>query len=403
MATDTPETERWSKALDEIAELIGGCFPRVESRRRAREYLVGLLSSAARKNGWQLAEALGQSTPYALQQFLNKSPWRADELRDVARSYVIEQLGDADGILVVDETGFLKKGTKSVGVQRQYTGTAGRVENAQVGVFLTYTTAKGSTFVDRALYLSRSWTEDRERCDTAGVPSDVKFATKPELARQMLARALDSDVPAKWVTSDCVYGEHVGLRAELERREIGYVLGISRKAHVSIEGRKMHVGSLLPALTPDQGWTRHTVAEGSKGPRDYEWRGIPMDGPTPTGWSKWLLVRRSVADPTGLTAYLCFGPADTTEDELARVAGSRWTIETCFKEAKGEVGLDHYEVRKWDAWHRHITLACLAHAFLVVLRATEPETAEALGKGAMQSLPAGSMKAFKSQRGLSSA
>jgi len=397
------DVQRWAVALDDLVARIGRCFRRSESRQHAREYLVGLLSSVERKNVWQLAEALGQPTPYALQQFLNKGPSDADDVRDEMRAYVVEHLGDEDGVMVVDETGFLKKGDKSVGVQRQYSGTAGRVENCQVGVFLTCATAKGSTFLDRALYLPRSWTDDRERCEAAGVPDDVTFATKPELAQAMLDRALDARVPAKWVTSDCVYGEHAPLRADLERRRVAYVLAVSRKMQVSIDEQVFRVSGLLESLEPDESWTRCSIADGSKGPRVYDWRGIPMGASEAPGWSHWLLVRRSITDPTDLTAYLCFAPDDTSEEALARVAGTRWTIESCFEEAKGEVGLDHYEVRGWAAWHRHITLACLAHAFLVVLRATEPEAAETLKKGGPLLALTGSLKAFKVRRGLSSA
>ena len=396
------DTDRWMSALDELMERIGGCFARSDSRQRAREYVVGLLSDIERKNGWQLAEALGQSTPYALQQFIYRGRWDPGDVRDAVRDYVVEHLGDEGAVLVVDETGFLKKGTHSVGVQRQYSGTAGRIENCQIGVFLTYAGPKGTTFLDRELYLPQSWTDDPERCRDAGVPEGVGFATKPELALWMLDRALEAGVPARWVTADHIYGEYGKLRQRAERHRCGYVLAVSRKAWVWIDGQQRRVGPQLQRLPRSGGWTRLSIGDGSKGQRIYDWRRLALTDPAPPDWSRWFLVRRSVSDPTDLTAYVCFASDDTSLETLARVAGIRWTVEQCFEEAKGAVGLDEYEVRSWDGWYRHITLSCLAHAFLAVLRATEPHATEVLKKGGPITAQPGSLTAFKASRGLSS-
>jgi len=396
------DTRRWMTALDELMDRVGQRLPRSESRERTREYFIGLLSDVERKNTWQLAEALGHATPYALQQYLNKSRWDSDDVRDVARDYVVEHLGDEEAILVVDETGFLKKGDKSVGVQRQYSGTAGRIENCQIGVFLTYAAATGTTFLDRELYLPASWTDDPDRCDEAGVPEGVGFATKPELALRMLDRAVVAGVPARWVTADAIYGEYSALRELLERHGRGYVLGVSRKGWVRIDGQARRVGSLLDRLPREGGWTRLSVGDGSKGQRVYDWRHEGLPCPAAAGWERWLLVRRSVSDPRELKPFVCFAPVGTSLATLARVAASRWTVEQCFEEAKGEVGLDEYEVRTWPAWYRHITLSCLAHAFLAVLRATAPEAAEAVKKGGLLTMRTGSLAQFKASRGLSS-
>jgi SRSO17 transposase len=270
---------------------------------------------------------------------------------------------------VVDETGFLKKGDKSAGVQPQYSGAAGRTANAQIGVFLTYASSRGHTFLDRALYLPASWTDDRERCRAAGIPDEVAFATKPAQAQAMLERALGAGVPAAWVTADSVYGDVKYLRVWLEARPIGYVLAVSGKdTVVGPDWQQRRISAYL-ADPPTAGWQRLSAGDGAKGPRWYDWVRLPLIAPLVDGWERWVLLRRSVADPTEVTPYVCFAPTGTTLAELARVAGTRWTVEICFEAAKQEVGLDEYEVRSWTGWHRHITLACLAHAFLTVVRA----------------------------------
>ena len=283
----------------------------------------------------------------------------------------MEHLGDVHGVLVVDETGFLKKGNKSVGVQRQYSGTAGRIENCQIGVFLTYASAEGRTLLDRELYLPRVWVDDLERRREAGVPEKVAFRTKPQLARRMLERALESGVPFGWVT----WGR--GLR---QRPPPAAVAGAGRRSPragrqeqreaVGRDGQGMATGAGGPAGAwgGGPGWVRRSAGDGAKGPRVYDWAWVEIRPLKEPGKGYWLLVRRSIAKPGELAYYVCFGPESTTLEELVRVAGTRWTIEECFEEAKGEVGLDQYEVRKWDGWYRHITLAMLAHACLAVVR-----------------------------------
>jgi SRSO17 transposase len=354
--------------LADIARRLAPYFARSESRQRASVYLQGLLSAAERKNSWQLAEVCGEPTPYGFQYLLNRADWDADAVRTELCVYVIQHLGEPNGVLVIDETGFVKKGCHSAGVARQYSGTAGKVENCQIGVFLGYASPLGHALLDRELYLPKEWTDDRERCRQAGIPADRPFATKPQLARQLLARAVAAGVPAKWVTGDSVYGDDRRLRLWLEALPQAYVLAVSGKEYVWLGGRQRQVKTVLAAL-PEDGWTRLSAGDGTKGPRWYDWCWRPLATPLEPGWCRWLLVRRSVSDPTDLNAYVVFARQATTLEEVVRVAGSRWTIESGFEEAKGEVGLDHYEVRSWTGWHRHITLALWAYALLVVMRA----------------------------------
>jgi SRSO17 transposase len=375
---DDEDLAAWVAGLNDLFALVAARFPRVEPRLRARAYVRGLLAPLASKNGWTLAEAAGDATPDGMQRLLNRAAWDADGARDDVRGYVVRHLGDAGGVLVVDETGFVKKGTRSAGVQRQYSGTAGRVENCQLGVFCAYVTGQGRALVDRELYLPKSWTDDRDRCRQAGVPDDVQFATKTELARVMLGRALDAGVPAAWVTADEAYGRDGKFRDWLEQRRIGYVVAVaSNQAIPGSAGTSR--ADVLAAHAPDQAWKRRSCGNGAKGPRMFDWAAatLPEDGTEPAGWSRYLLVRRSLTrDAKGeheLAYYLCCAPAGTADEELIRVAGSRWAIEECFQTAKNETGLDHYQVRRHDAWYRHITLAMLAHAYLAVTAATAPK------------------------------
>ena len=363
----------WAAGLDEIARRIGGRFPRSEPRQRAVAYLQGLLSPVERKNGWQLAEQAGDESPYGMQHLLGRATWDADEVRDDLQQYVVDYLGDPEGVLIVDETGFLKKGEQSAGVQRQYSGTAGGVENCQIGVFLAYHAPQGRTFLDRALDLPRSWTEDAERGPAAGVPETIRFATKLTLARQMIERALDHGVPARWVTGDAVYGSDSHFRRFLQSRGMAYVLGVTSGYTV----RPYTVGSLADTLPP-KAWKRRSAGEGRKGPRRYEWARHRMYWDE-TGWGHWLLIRRQIGARYERAYYRVFAPADTTLEEMVAVAGKRWAVEECFETAKGECGLDEYEVRNWTGWHRHITLSLLAHAYLTVVRA-QAVRADALKK-----------------------
>ena len=368
---DAAEVVRWAEGIEKVHECIAGRFRRPEPRRRALEYLQGLLSSVERKNGWQLAEQAGDATPDGVQRLLSTYRWDADQVRDDHRDYVVEHLGDADGVLVVDETGFLKKGDKSVGVQRQYSGTAGRIENSQVGVFLAYAGVKGRTLLDRELYLPQVWAKDWERRREAGVPEHVEFRTKPQLAQMMLERAVESGIPFGWVTGDAVYGSDRNLRRWLEREGIPHVLAIKSNEKLwawTEKGPRQVRADRLASWVDECDWHRLSAGDGAKGPRFYDWTTVAIRPLREPGKEYWLLARRSIAKPAELAYYVCFGPSGTAMAELVKVAGRRWAIEECFEEAKGQVGLDQYEVRRWDGWYRHITLAMLAHAYLAVIR-----------------------------------
>ena len=376
--------ERWSAYLEELHAHIAHRFLRAEVRQRAYRYLTGLLADVRRKNSWQMAEAIGEARPRGVQHLLNDARWDPDAVRDDLRVYVVEHLADErSGVLIVDETGFLKKGKKSVGVAPQYTGTAGKKENAQVGVFLCYSSEKGAAFVDRTLYLPKEqWADDPARREEAGVPEEVRFATKGELAKRMLKRAFEAGVPARWVVADTVYGTARGLRGWLEKRGRCYVLAVPETQGVYHEGSQRQARTLTKDLLPEEAWFGASAGRGSKGERLYEWAciALPNSDRTQQQAGRWLLMRRSIAEPEEIAYYLCYGPAHTNAHELIRIAGRRWVIEDCFEQAKGEVGLDEYEVRKWDGWHRHTTLCLLAHAFLVVVRlAAEHE--ERVAKG----------------------
>ncbi len=357
----------WTATLDALHTRIAPRFARAEARTRVRRYLDGLLAPVERKNGWQLAEHLGEAGPQGVQRLLNAADWDADAVRDDLSAFVVEHLGDAEGVLIMDETGFLKKGTKSVGVQRQYSGTAGRRENQQIGVFLTYAAPRGAVLLDRALYLPEAWANDAGRRAEAGVPETVAFATKGELAKQMLAHAFAAGIPAAWVAGDTIYGSDE-LRRWLEGQGRHYVLAVPCTHGLWTAGRQVEAQVLADGV-PDAAWARLSAGDGSQGPRWYDWACLALPYVTQPGTAQWLLVRRSVSDPTERAYYRVYGPAETTVDALTRVAGRRWCIETAFEEAKGLVGLDQYEVRKWEAWHRHVTLSLLAYAALVVTRA----------------------------------
>jgi SRSO17 transposase len=371
------ELENWWSELESLFGRIAHEFFRLEVRLRAQRYLTGLLGSIERKNGWQMAEQLGETGPQGVQRLLNSARWDADAVRDDLRDYVIEHLGDDGAVLVIDETGFLKKGTKSAGVQRQYSGTAGRIENCQVGVFLAYGSAKGKAFLDRELYLPKVWADDLSRREEAGIPADVQFATKPELARRMLERAFAANVPASWVAGDEVYGNDGDLRQWLEAEGRPYVLAVSCNHRIWQDGTQVQTDALIAGL-PANEWRTLSAGEGSQGPRLYDWVRVRLSSEEIPDKAQWLVARRSLSDPSKVAYYRASGPKDTTLSALVQIAGLRWTIEEGFERAKGLVGLDQYEVRKWNAWYRHVTLALLAHAYLEVIRS---RAAEATSQG----------------------
>ncbi|MGW4720969.1 IS701 family transposase [Nocardia sp. NPDC004260] len=359
----------WSAGFEAFVGRFAARFPRFESRRQMRFYVRGLLGECERKNGWTLAEAVGDMGPERMQRLLNFYAWDGDGLRDDLRETVIEVLGDPrGGVLIVDETGFVKKGSKSAGVARQYSGTAGRIENSQIGVFLAYASARGRALIDRELYLPKEWIDDRERCRRAGIPDEVRFATKPVLAQRMIARAAQAGVPFGWVTGDEAYGVDTKLRVWLESENIAHVLAVAKNSMVVTTGlTKARVAGVVGALAEDS-WMRMSCGAGAHGPRVYDWAVVDIRPLRVPGRGHWLLARRSLTDPTKIAYYVCFGPAETTIDELVRVAGCRWAIEESFQTAKNETGLDHYQVRGYDAWYRHITLSMAAAAFLVITR-----------------------------------
>lgn len=359
--------ERWADEVEAVAEQIGPRFARREPRRRAIGYLRGLLSDTERKNGWQLAEHLGEATPDGVQHLLARADWDADAVRDDLTAYVRQHLGDPNGVLIVDETGFLKKGRKSCGVARQYSGTAGRIENGQVGVFLAYAGEKGQALIDRALYLPKEWTEDPNRCRAACVPDRVTFAAKITLAKRMIEQAIVAGVTAKWVTADAVYGSDYHFRIALENQGLGYVVGVRTDFAACVGFRQVRVRELL-AEVPTDAWQRLRCGAGSKGPRWYDWAITRINGPEPKQSQRWLLIRRRVSDPTEVAYFACAGPPKATLSELVDVAGKRWVIEECFELAKGDCGLDEYEVRSWVGWHRHVTLSLFALAVVAVIR-----------------------------------
>jgi len=378
---DAATVEGWDDHLIALWDQASGCFGRCDLRRRAQAYVRGLLGPVPRKNSWQMAEHVGAATPHSFQRLLGRARWDADALRDQVRRYAIEHLlaKDEPGVLVVDETGFLKKGEKSVGVQRQYSGTAGRIENCQIGVFLALRGSRGRALIDRALYLPKSWCVDKARLREAGVPASVNFATKPQLATTMIGRALDAGLRPRWVLADEVYGSDSKTRRFLESRGQPYVLAVTSQQRLWVDFEQQRVDRIAADI-PDDQWCRMSVGRGTKGPRVYDWAAGQFGAPMESGLIQWLLIRRNVKDPSDRAYYLCAAPPEATAADLAIAAGQRWSIETCFETAKQEVGLDDYEVRSWAGWHRHVTLSILALAFLAVVRAQANEPAQ---KGAL--------------------
>ena len=346
----------------------GGRFRRVEPRRRARAFVLGLLAELPRKNCWSIAEHAGDRSPDGMQHLLARARWDADGVRDDVRGYVVRHLGDPGAVLVVDETGDVKKGTATAGVQRQYTGTAGRIENSQVAVYLGYAAPGGHALIDRELYLPKAWTGDPVRSEAAGIPEGTTFATKPQLARQMIERAAAAEVPFAWVTGDEVYGDNGPLRAWLEEQQHGYVLAVARHNRVPAGAGRALRADELAARLPAKAWQRMSAGPGAKGQRWYDWAWIAIDGGGPG--NRHLLIRRNRS--TGeLAFYRCYSPHPFALAALVRVAGLRWTIEENFQAGKGLAGLDEHQVRRWTSWYRWVTLAMLAGAVLTVAAALE--------------------------------
>jgi len=367
-SVDEASLAGWDAAFDDMfAQVVAPAFARREPRLRCRSYLLGLVSGLERKNGWTLAEFAGDATPDGMQRLLNTARWDAGGVRDALGQYVAAHLGDPGAVLVADDTGFEKSEVCSAGVQRQYSGTAGKITNCKIGVFLAYAVPGGPrALVDRALYVPRSWAANRGRCAAAGIPEDTRFATKPELARVMIKRALAAGLPFAWFTADEAYGDNGPLREWLEDAGIAYVVAVSCDHRVPAGAGKVIRADKLAAKIPAHGWQRVSCGPGSKGDRLYDWA-LAAAGPAHN-----LLIRRSVASGE-LAFYRCWAPKGATLAELVKVAGARWAVEECFRAAKNEAALDHYQVRKHTAWYRHITLAMCACAWLAVTAASPPQ------------------------------
>jgi SRSO17 transposase len=365
------QVESWSEGVAGFHARFARHFGRSEPRERALDYLTGLLAPLEKKNAWTMAEQVGQLRPDGVQRLLNHSEWDENAVRDDLRDYVVETIGDKNAVLIGDDTGFLKKGTKSAGVQRQYSGTAGRTENCQIGTFLAYASPRGRALIDRELYIPASWTEDRDRCRAAGIGDEIAFATKNDHFRWMLQRAIDAGIPFAWVTADEAYGQVKHTRFWLEERGVAHVLATKvNDTVITAQGGESRVDALV-AAQPRQRWKRLSGGAGAHGERIYDWARVPIRYAWENRFGHWVLARRSVDDPSEIAYYVCFGPVTSRLKDLVRVAAVRWAVEECFQSAKGECGLDHYQVRLYRAWYRHITLAMAAHAYLTAVRATE--------------------------------
>lgn len=390
--------------FNKLMSKLGPVFFSTKGFMNAKNYIRGLLGPVERKNGWQMSEYLCEGTPYKLQHFLYSGEFSADEMRDIGRKYVEENLGEDDGIMVVDDTGIIKQGKKSCGVQRQYSGSMGKVGNCQIGVFLTYASKKGHAPIDRRLYMPESWIGDEKRLKEAGVPEGLKFQTKPQMALEMIKEATAAGVSYNWVTGDCAYGDYEEIRQWLEEKGKNYVMCVSRKEYIWDGSKQVKVGDIVDLVKalPEDEWFEASCGDGSKGARVYEWITIELKENNQAkskavDFKQWsMLVRRSKSDKTDVQAYICYAPKVTPETKFVEVAGTRWTVETCFKESKGEVGLDQYEVRSYNGWYKHITFACIALAFLTVLSSNSFDT-----KSMQEHNPStSSLEDFKKKRNL---
>jgi SRSO17 transposase len=373
--TTIAQVAQWAQALTQLHARLAPRFARPEPRRRALLYLQGLLSSIERKNSWQMAEHARERTPYGMQRLLSSSVWDADLVRDDLRHYVVEHLGDPEAVLAIDETSFPKRGDKSAGVQVQYCGTTGQVENCQIGVFLSYVTEISHTLIDRELYLPLSWASDRKRCQAADIPDTVRFQTKCELAIQMLERVSAAQTPFAWVVADSVYGSNLDLRTWLEQHHHSYVLAVACDEPVGIrtsdgQRRQVEVREVEKLLLVDQEWQRLSISEGTKGLRLFDWAAIPVLQRWEEDGRHWLLLRRSLTNPHDLAYFFVFAQPATLLLEMVKAIGARWHIEEDFETAK-DLGMDHYQVRSFVGWLRHMTLVMVAHALLTVICAQD--------------------------------
>jgi SRSO17 transposase len=369
--------ELWASSLRDVKGWIRPLFQQERTAASAELFLDALLGPERRKTGWMRAEAAGDRGPWLQQAVLDRTRWDADALRDLVRDYALETLADPDAVLVLDETGFLKQGKASCGVGRQYTGSAGKITNCQIGVFAAYVSRHGHAFVDRALYLPKAWTDDPSRTAAAHVPPGTPFATKPRLALAMIERALAAGVPFRWVAGDTVYGSgEVEIR--LRRAGKGYVLGANATDVFHSWGNKPPIAGTAKAIAAgldERAWQRLSAGEGTKGSRLYDWAYCELadldaaeyaEGENGL-WTRGLLIRRNIEDGK-LAFFSTWCPAGTGIKTLVTVEGHRWAVEDAFETAKTELGLDHNETRSWHGWHRHVSLVMLAFAMMAVVR-----------------------------------
>ena len=373
----------WHNEFNEICERVCKYIPRLEMRDHAKSFLRGLVGGAHRKNSWHLAESAGYSRPDSLQRLLAQASWDSDKVRDELQVYIAEKLGEPNGVVIVDETGFLKKGVKSAGVNRQYSGTAGRVENSQIGVFLAYCSSRGSALIDRELYLPQVWIDDKDRRKEAKIPESIEFLTKPQLAVSMFRRVIDSNMPFYWAVGDEVYGRDDQLRQMLEDAGKGYVLAVPCNEHYYLNDQIGTTREHAEQLADEQ-WQRLSCGSGTKGERYYDWALVAFQNLAKSGFQKALLFRRSIEKPDEIAYYICHYTPSTKIEEVVRVAGSRWAIESAFEQAKQQVGLDQYEVRLWTGWYRHMTLCMFSYAFLEVVRSKQVSKPKSVVEGMPQ-------------------
>lgn len=356
------DVDRWWRQIQDLwLDWFAGCFGRVEVRRSAWSYVEGLMSLVGRKNCWWLAQQAGHADPGRMQRLLGGARWDAEVLRDALLSLVAKVLATPDGVLVVDETGFAKKGTASAAVARQYSGTLGRVDNCQLAVFLGYATRRVRLLVDRALYLPKIWADDPDRRTKAGVPETIAFATKPQLALTMIRRAIAAKLTAAWVTADEAYGRAGYFRAGLRALGLGHVVAVARDQRVTIAKQRHRVDVLAATIAPSA-WQRYSSGLGSKGPREYRWAWLSIQAASEGHHS--LLIRRS--SDGKLAYYLAWHTQPASFAELVAVAGRRWAIEEMFQITKDQFGLDQTQVRSWHGWHRHATLTMISFALTVL-------------------------------------
>jgi SRSO17 transposase len=369
--------ELWASSLRDVKARMRPLFTQERVAASAGAFLDGLLGNEQRKTGWMRAEAAGDPGPWRQQAILGRGRWEADDLRDIVRGYVLETLADDDAVLVFDETGFLKQGKASCGVARQYTGSAGKITNCQIGVFACYVSRHGHAFIDRSLYVPKGWTDDAARMKAAHVPEKTAFATKPALAVGMIERAIATAVPFAFVAADSVYGV-AAVEGALRRAGKGYVLGVASNHSVNSWGKTRPIAGtaerVAQGLAPSD-WKRLSAGDGAKGPRLYDWAYVELadldaseyDASRSGLWTRGLLIRRTIADHD-LAFFSTWAPAGTSIDKLVRVEGCRWAIEDSFETAKNELGLDHNETRSWHGWHRHVSLVMLAFAMMATIR-----------------------------------